>query len=122
MNNEELQKVRNRIDLLQQELDQLREKESALEQTSTPPNVVGKYFKLITDHTFTYYVKVNKVEFNKDLKSYMVIGQNIIFDVRLIRTTVSLHSQSILSYDRYNWKEITQEDYDNVMKEALTYF
>lgn len=119
--NEELRNVRKRISILEQELSQLKKKEATFSQVLNTPDIVGKYFK-ITNSPFIYYIKVKHVNFSSIFNKYVAIGPVVEFDTRLIGTTGILRSESLFSYDSSTWEEITKEDYDNAVKEVLTYF
>lgn len=94
-----------------------------LSQVSDSPDIVGKYFKIINS-TLTSYIKVKRVEFNRIFNDYVIIGSiiNIEFNTELIKTTVIMRADSLFLYNNDTWEEITKEDYEKVLKEALTYF
>lgn len=83
--NEELNQINNDIKDLESRLSILKDRKQQIQSKLTAPDLVGKYIYYIDDN-FTYYMKVNRVDFSNLAQSYIAIGASICIAVDIYKT------------------------------------
>lgn len=118
--NEELNQINNDIKDLESRLSILKDRKQQIQSKLTAPDLVGKYIYYIDDN-FTYYMKVNRVDFSNLAQSYIAIGASICIITERPGTNFELNSEDVCILER-KYEIVDKERYDYVLKEAFDKF